>query len=868
MNLLNKLTIKNLKLNKKRTTVTIIGIMLSVALITAVATMYMSGLNSLIIYEKSLKGNFHAVFYNVEKSDIENIRNNNGVEEVFLTSEIGYAKLNTKNENKPYAYIMGFDKNSLKNLSVTLKEGRLPKNDNEIVIPSTLETNGRVKYKVGDTINLQVGTRMSEGAKLNQDNPYNEVPEETIENTTDKTYKIVGIIKRPATNIEPYTAPGYTFITYLDSKKMDNLLNVYVLYNKKGSKNYAKVTANILEVDENLYEKYLHGEFSTEKEFNEISEQINKAKYSINLNEYLIVLENDPVKNSGIGGLQYVVYIVCAIIVFTSVFCIKNSFDISITEKIKQYGMLRSIGATKKQIKKNVLYEASILGTIGIPLGLLLGNLASYILIVITNYLLKDNFVDNLRLHLTLSPLAYLFATILGIITIYLSAIRSAKKAEKVNPIDSIRNSSNIKINARKLKTPAFIESIFGIGGKISYKNIKRNKKRYRVTILSIIVSVSSFISLSYFMNTFMDSVNKEISHNEYNITYNIKAKDEETALINKINETTKLDNISNFSIIKASSLKIDNPSYSEKVKKLIEGLDGDYITIVSIGNEQYKKYIKKLNLNYEDIKDKGIIVDNIRFFVVDDNKETIKYDGRLYSYQINDTITGTYETLKQDKLNITIGAISNDRPFGLKNQYDEKYIVVSDEFYNKYIEDNFYYSLYFDSNKPNKLQDDIDNILKNEEYFLNNEAENVETMKRLVLLIGIFLYGFIAVITLIGLTNIFNTITTNMELRKPEFAMLKSIGMTTKEFNKMIRLESIFICLKSLLFGLPIGLSLSFVIYKLLGQSEGFKFNLPIKSILIVCLFVFILIYLLMKYSINKINKQNTIETIRNENI
>lgn len=140
--------------------------------------------------------------------------------------------------------------------------------------------------------------------------------------------------------------------------------------------------------------------------------------------------------------------------------------------------------------------------------------------------------------------------------------------------------------------------------------------------------------------------------------------------------------------------------------------------------------------------------------------------------------------------------------------------------------------------------------------------------MKNMVFLIGIFLYGFIIVVTLISVTNVFNTITTSMELRKQEFAILKSIGMTSSEFNKMIRLESIFMCIKSLIYGISIGLLLSYLIYYVLGFKNGIKFELPVTGILISSLFVFILISILMKYSINKINKQNTIETIRNENI
>ena len=112
------------------------------------------------------------------------------------------------------------------------------------------------------------------------------------------------------------------------------------------------------------------------------------------------------------------------------------------------------------------------------------------------------------------------------------------------------------------------------------------------------------------------------------------------------------------------------------------------------------------------------------------------------------------------------------------------------------------------------KLQDEFDSYLNGESYNIDNKEENVRIMNNLFTLIAIFLYGFIIVISLIGITNIFNTITTNMELRKQEFAMLKSIGMTSKEFKRMIRLESLFMGIKSLLFGILIGIILSYLIY------------------------------------------------------
>ena len=856
MTLLNKLTIKNLKLNKKRTIVTIIGIMLSVALITAVASMYASGIKSLIKYETSIKGDFHTAFYNVPTSDIDKFVNNRNIEKLNITEGLGYAKIDSKNEDKPYAYLKGFTKDALNNLSVRLVKGRLPENTNEIVIPTHLKTNGRLDLKLNDSITLEVGKRIdSKGSELSQSDKYQNTAGEYLVETQTKTYKIVGIIERPATNIEYYTAPGYTFITYMDSKNLSGNVDIYAKFTKDGVKNWDKTIANILGVSQVLFRKVYNQEIESEK----LTEQLKKT-YMFDVNKYLIDLETNPISSTSMGDLGKVLAIVIVIIVFTSIFCIKNSFDISITEKIRQYGMLRSIGATKKQIKRNVFYEATILGLIGIPLGIILGCLATYILIIISNYYLTDVVQTGFKLELVFSTYAILVAIILGIITIYFSALKSATRASKVSEIDSIRNSANLKISSKKIKSPKYIKKLFGIGGVISFKNLKRNKKKYRTTIISITVSTFVFIALYSFMELAFQNVNNELKVSDFNISLSTNAINDYS--YNKFLKTVNLSGIEDYAILRNSELSFtgshSSKEYLEYFGTKNESDAEGHITIFAIGKKQYDKYIKSLGLNYDDIKDKGILFDKQYITSYDKNNNKISKNIRVYDFSKGDVITSTKQ------LNLEIGAISSIEPDFLK-WLSNSYLIISDEMFDKIAKTNNL-DIYYKASNADKLQDELDSYLNGESYNIDNKEENVRIMNNLFTLIAIFLYGFIIVISLIGITNIFNTITTNMELRKQEFAMLKSIGMTSKEFKRMIRLESLFMGIKSLLFGILIGITLSYLIY--LSSDSDIPYKLPIVAIIISILVVFILISLLMKYSLNKINKQNTIETIRNENI
>ena len=874
------LTIKNLLLNKKRTIVTIIGIMLSVALITAVSSMSASGIKSLEEYEKSINGTFHVVFYNVDEKGVNEIKQNRVIKDIYYIKNIGYAKIDSKNEYKPYARIIGINKESMSNLSLRLVEGRFPENGNEIVIPTHLKTNGRINYKVGDEIELNIGKRSSEEKKVEGFSTY--IEGEELVDTYSKKYKIVGIINRPAYNVEQFDEPGFSFITILDENDISSNVDMYIKFSKNGLKRYDKVISDILGVKEESFNLLFNSQiFESEDEYEEAIKDFTNAKYVINLNKYLIDLQVNPIKNNTVGDLSKLVIVICLIIVFTSVFCIKNSFDISITEKTKQYGMLRSVGATKKQIRKNVFYEATILGITGIILGIFLGLLATFILVIVCNYYFK-NMGETFKLVFSLNYIAIIISIVLGIVTIYLSAIKSAYTASKVSPIESIRNSADIKIKSKKISSPKIINKIFGVGGEISYKNLKRNKKKYRTTTISLVISVSIFIALSYFMSLAISVINDEVNTMDYDIALGCDhTKECEVKALQTIN----LEGVEKYSLYKQDSIFLTEHKVNKEVEKLYSGelnytdeetgeeisrSEYDSLAVISLGDEEYRRYIKKLNISYESVKDKAILLDILKFKYVDEDNETKQGTFEIYTYHKGDKIN-YYITNEKDKNSIEVIKTTDVVPFGLKQYIESPFssvIILSDSKYEELFKDSVLKNIYYKTDNPDKLQDDIEKILSDYDVYIDNPSEKVKQMKNLCTLAGIFLYGFIIVITLIGVTNIFNTITTSVYLRKREFATLKSIGMTTKEFNKMIRLESIFMGVKSLLFSIPIGLILSYLIYNTLGKDMGVLYHIPFKPIIISICAVFLLIALIMKYSVSKVNKQNIIETIRNENI
>lgn len=491
MNLMKTLTLKNLKLNRKRTIVTIVGIILATALLSALVTLVSSFQYSMIKYQKQKDGDFHVKFSNVKMSELSEFKNNRNIESTFETMGMGFAKLDgCKNEDKPYAYVMATDEAGFERGCFKLIEGRMAKNEDEIVIPRHLKTNGRIDIKVGDEITLDVGKRYDSNTEgVISENCAYEHEAETLTDTVTKHYKVVGIMERPGYGMEDYSAAGYTFVTYSDelaaidngtkseASEADTTLTVYSRYTQKALRNKDAVTADIIGVDEKLFEKANNSsvEMSSE-ESDRFLKEMENAKYDIYMNGYLINYECVFPIDGSFKALFTVAAVVALIIILTSVYCIKNSFNISITEKIRQYGMLASVGATRRQIKSSVKTEAAMLGVVGIPVGTMSGILASFILVKVVNALSAGWLNFALSFHTSLPAL--ILAVILSIATIYFSATGSARRAAKVTPLEAIRNTKEIKIKSAKLKTPAIIGRIWGIGGVISYKNIKRNKKK------------------------------------------------------------------------------------------------------------------------------------------------------------------------------------------------------------------------------------------------------------------------------------------------------------------------------------------------------------------------------------------------------
>lgn len=893
MKILNKLTVKNLKLNKSRTIVTIIGIMLSCALIMVVAGMAASAQQTMVNAQINVTGNYDLFVKGANKKIIDNAQANRNVKDIYIKQNLGCAYLpQAKFDTKPYINVVAFNEKSFTDcFNVTLKEGRLPQNGNELVLSQSVIENSKADYKIGDTVALDLGKRVYDsGAEIPLDDTdyFNDTNgTEKLVDTHKKTYTVVGVFNKVSSSYfaaDSFSASSSAFTLAEENADINDL---FISFTSDGEKDYITTSGEILNLTgddfeslKNIFEVYLeNGDFDEA----DINKDLLRYKGFALSDEYMRMLLSLAV-------------IIIVIIAISSIFVIRNSFAISITEKTKLYGMLASIGATSKQIRHNVLFEGFVLGIIGIPAGILLGTGVIYLLVVILNALL-GSMLNGISFAFALPWWVAVVSAVMSAVIILFSTLSSAFRASRIAPITAIRGNNDIKINKKKsYKSPKFIKKLFGVGGEIAYKNLKRSKKKYRTTVISIIITVAMFISISTFIEYGLKIAGDHFKDISYNITVHANDKlsyDEYENVYKRIIADTDIN-----SSIKACENYYGNivglTDYYTEDAKAAELSGGDLAYVFGVDNKSFKEYVTALGYNYDDVKDKALITNDFKYY----NSDNILIKGKEFDLPMNTVVklypNGTPSYTEDDIKEIQktdpdfvynpddyksvelviYDTINKEVPgsivSSIMSTLNEGSVLVSEDYFKKlFAEDNDHTTgvIVIDSADPVNTVEYINNLdIENLDVFNINEQK--EQMNAIVLIIAIFAYGFIIVISLIGITNVFNTINTNMRLRSKEFAMLKSIGMTKKEFNRMIRLESLFYGLKSLLIGVPLGLLGGYAIFKATGNTIMLDYSFPTMAVLISIVFVFFVVWLIMKISISKVNKQNIIETIRNDNI
>lgn len=876
MKLLNKLTLKNLRLNKVRTIVTIVGIMLSAALITVVSGMALSGRQTMIDAQAAWSGNYDVALDIIDNSVIETARNNRNVENAFYKERLGYARTkNADGETCDYS-VLAMSENTYGNcFKIDLIKGKFPTNSGEAVVTKSFKTQDGKDVKIGDKITLDVGVLTDKDSNvLDEEGIHNLLQKDfnkcSIIDTVKRTYTVTGIIERPKTS-ELYDPSNFSMIyTVSDEKapieaiRTKHMNKLYIAYTPQSEGDYLQNTADILGFKADDMSNVISDEISPE-------DQQTSGINAYEFNSILLSMKgygSNDATNTVIFSLAVIIII---IVMLASVFVIRNSFAISITEKTSMYGMLASVGATKRQIRRNVLFEGFILGLIGIPLGILLGLGVNAILITILNSVLGDMLSGATFVFVT-PTIPIICAIVLSAVTIFCSSFFIALRASRIPPLVAIRGNKDIKVkNNKSYRTSKLTKKLFGVGGEIASKSLKRSRKKYRTTVISIVVSVAMFIAVSAFMDYGMTYTEHYYGKTDY--SYMVSGIDTKQA--QTIEKMPEIDNYLTVGL-QYGHVSADVPVNECGENFLYDNADGTKsfsVEFLEFEHDTFVKICRELELDYNKVKG-GVLVYSQ---VTPDNSESgnsskpMKLFGKTAPTKFivygNELIAGK---LKVSSVFDEIPK-SADSVIGEGTIFGQGLIIGEQGVISPQLgEHECYITLYANTSNHTSLTNRIESMEgADDSIYIFDYEENVRQFNAIMLIVGIFVYGFIGVISLIGLTNIFNTISTNMQLRSKEFASLKSIGMTKKEFNRMIRLESLMYGIKSLIIGIPLGVLGVFAIFSAFSNGNvPMSFVFPWKAILISIAAVFIVVWLIMKYSISKVNKQNIIETIRNDNI
>jgi len=888
----SEITKKYLKFQKSRTLLSIIGIILSVTLITSVGTLAVSIRDKMIRETKQEYGDYHVAFNGISGNAANKVMNNFEVLNYGIISRENFAIINKTSEKEmsenrwaaPYRYlnIKGYDKNAMAMLKVEAKYGRLPENSREIALDQWILEYMENKPQIGSKIKLTVGKRINtENGKEIAVNTLGDVDwsaEERFQVEAEKEYTVVGFLENKGIfQSDAFIAKAITFDDYKsisDDKK-------YFLYLQMKSMNNIEMKAEKIAAGINI------SDVTSEKAGKLEDPNFGTNDFNIQYNNSLLSLYGKSIYEGVNSSMFWGFIIAFALIVICTIAIIYNSFNISVLERISQYGTLRCVGASEKQIRKIVYKEAFFLSAIGIPIGLSLGTLVMKFIFYIIGFLSLGSFYD---IRMVISPLVIILSGILGVFTVFISAVGPANQAAKVSPLEAVKNSGSTKVEKiKKIKKSLFVKYIFGIEGQFANRNIRRNKTRFRITVFSMIISIVLYIVTSgimgYAFKTGLAEVGKSYTYHFYN-TYGFYDNQQS----NGIDKSIYL-NIKNFnSVEKSYPLYISDSTIllpTEKVTHKYYELRKDNFVVkegnayriggnsfVSYGDEGLEELKKNLSVGTTDKdvlnKEKGVVLVNTSKIYGEKGNSVVT---DVTNYKVGDEIEIKIESAGDNKYKkVKIVGIA-DKSI-LTDKYNENaglIMITTPEVYKDVTgKDNI--SHIFVVAKPEVSHTEITEYFEemqrnNAAYgYTDNEKASKEN-KDTKMILSILLYGFIFVVAFIGCLNISNTISTNLILRIKEFAVLKAIGMTQEAIRKMILLEGLLYGLVSALYGTIIGTIVYYIVFKILAGVSEIPWTMPWKDIIVAAVSSILITAIWSLLSMRKVNFGIIADDLRKEN-
>lgn len=817
----------------KRTLITVLGIIISVAMVTAVFTSTISFMKFMADIEELYEGGWSACFVDVSLDDVNTLKAMDEVKSITVqrslgavstlrdpTKQTGEANANTAENAKCVTDFLEASSEEYSDFHIKLQHGRYPQKAGEVLVSADFMKSNGYNWKVGDVITL-----------------YSDLKGTAF--TASAQYKVVGI-----TDTSNTTTQIHSFITAIDKSNKESGFTAYVVNNK---------------VDNGIW-----------KSIEEETRSINADTESVSVHRDYLAYSGVIKDNAMLASMGGFAAVMLAIILVASVFMIYNSFAVSLQQRSRYLGMLASVGATKRQKRASVYFEGFILGLIGIPIGVGAGIGGIAITFRCVSSMVLSTFAIPTKepLRVSVNWVIIVGSVIISALTILISSFIPAHRASKTTPIDALRQANTVKAKSKKLKSSKLVGKMFGYEGQLAMKNYKRNGKRSRTITSALAISIVLFLSVTYFTTLFSSFLGSEYGGVMPDVTISCSGKYDKTVsaeLSNTKGVKSYVKTVGDFFYMKNSGKFVTSEAKAYKAE-----YDYSEFMVVGLDTKDFNGYCKKNGIKTSDIKNSSDVI-LVNHSVLKHVNGKNKMIANPYKDLNGKTLTFTKDV---SSMSLRVAAQTTAMPDGSTEYASQPVLIMRLSDYFKTMKNepaDLSYSVYA-PNQHEQVHDSIDNFLstKGITHTIIDITAQYASLQAINTVVQVFVYGFITLITLIAIMNIINTISTSMEERRREFAMVKSVGLTPKSFKKMIYLESIYYGLRSLMWGLPLSVLFSFLMYKLMSQTYdvGFRLQLNWAYYLATIIAVFLVIGVALLYSTSKIKHDNIIETLKNDDI
>lgn len=760
---------------------------------------------------------WHALYRNVDESTVMKLAAHHDVKTYGLRSDAGYMNLEDATVSMMY-----MDRTGMELYKVKLKEGQLPQKENDIVVSKgILEALGQ-NGKIGDTITV----------------PYQILKDDGLDYTKEKEFRICGFLADNESSKEQKQYTSLVSEAFLKAEIPVEQVKYRFLLQVNGQK--GNTTADYTETIQN------------------IARQFGISEDDMNINkEYLAANYVDPATIPVIVGIMLIV-------VLAGIITIYSVYYVSMNQRVREFGKLKAIGATKRQLRQIVLREGMGVALFAIPIGLLIGTVAVKVVLLQFVEHAKDSNVLVTEAYKVVAKgevqlyywWIYLLAIAVTLCTVYLSLMKPMRMAAKVSEIEAMRYQGGSKRQKSSRKGYQFLNI-----GRLTKRNLAENKKKSTITMVSMAVtgifvmmvatvlscanpmeSAKSSIVGQYEISPIVESGNKE--HPEYEWAEVQKNNPLNEGLKQQIEELDGVERVDVF-----TALKVSGGPFEEKIgTEFINGVPEEYA-------EELKKGITEGNVTYEELKsgDK-VILDRALLHWYPDIKVGDKlklniHDGdNTFQKEIEVAAIGEYGT-----------GLTNYNCLIMAKEGAEKLTINNSSSYFQVIADKDY-----DEALEASLQAIVDGSGRLQMRTWKNEYD---TWENAIQMTRGACYAFIIILAAISIMNLINTMINSVHVRKKELGMMQAIGMSDRQLMKMLQLEGIFYTVGTLIISIGVGSLAGYPLFlyaKRTGMFDISTYHYPVTAAIIIILTLFVIQMLLAIFIAKSVRKDSLIERIR----